>query len=198
MSNLFSKLAESGPTDPSSPEFIEKMYNHLVSIGADKHDPEGFKQDYEKALADAKAKHSKKEANMSETQNNETRKIAALQSFVGTYYIPEFVKACAEQGLQFESESDLAHALQLNGKFAALVSSGVSVDALIDTIVSNLNVKHAQEGQIKISLATMNHALDTGLATAGIPVAEMNKAASADFAGGVSDEELLTFLDVVN
>lgn len=135
---------------------------------------------------------------MSETQNNETRKIAALQTFVGSYYIPEFVKACADQGLQFESESDLAHALQLNGKFAALVSSGVSVDALIDTIVSNLNVKHAQEGQIKVSLATMNHALDAGLQTAGIPVGEMNKAAAADLAGGVSDEELLTFLDVVN
>ena len=26
MSNLFSKLAESEPTDPSSPEFIEKMF----------------------------------------------------------------------------------------------------------------------------------------------------------------------------
>lgn len=187
-----------GPTDPSSPEFIEQMYKHLVSIGADKHDPEGFKKDYEKSLAEAKAKHSKKESQMSDTQNNESRKIAALQSFVGTYYIPEFVKACAEQGLQFESESDLAHALQLNGKFAAMVSSGVSVDALIDTIVGNLNVKHASEGQIKLSLAAMNHALDAGLETAGIPVAPMNKAAAADMPGGVSDEELLTFLDVVN
>jgi len=183
---------------PTDPEFIEQMYKHLVSIGADKHDPEGFKKDYEKSLAEAKAKHSKKESQMSDTQNNEYRKIAALQSFVGTYYIPEFVKTCAEQGLQFESESDLAHALQLNGKFAAMVSSGVSVDTLIDTIVGNLNVKHASEGQIKISLASMNHALDVGLETAGIPVAPMNKAAAADTPGGVSDEELLTFLDVVS
>lgn len=135
---------------------------------------------------------------MSDTQNNESRKIAALQAFVGTYYIPEFVKACAAAGLEFESESDLAHALQLNGKFAALVSSGVSVDALIDTIVSNLNVKHAQEGQIKLSLASMNHALDAGLESAGIPVDPMNKAAAADVSAGVSDEELLTFLDVVS
>jgi len=51
-----------GPTDPSSPEFIEQMYKHLVSIGADKHDPEGFKKDYKKFLAEAKAKHSKKES----------------------------------------------------------------------------------------------------------------------------------------
>lgn len=135
---------------------------------------------------------------MSDTQNDEFRKIAALQSFVGTYYIPEFVKACAEHGLQFESESDLAHALQLNGKFAAMVSSGVSVDALIDTIVGNLNVKHASEGQIKLSLAAMNHALDSGLEAAGVPVAPMNKAAAADVPGGVSDEELLAFLDVVS
>lgn len=191
-------MSSDNPTDPSSPEFIEKMYKHLVSLDADRLDPEGFKKDYEKSLAEAKAKHSKKESQMSGTQKNESRKIAALQSFVGTYYIPEFVKVCDEHGLQFESESDLAHALQLNGKFAAMVSSGVSVDALIDTIVGNLNVKHASEGQIKISLASMNHALDAGLETAGIPVAPMNKAAAADMPGGVSDEELLTFLDVVS
>lgn len=132
-----------------------------------------------------------------ESNNAELRKIAALQAFVGTYYVPEFVKACAEQGLQFESEADLAHALQINGKFAAMVSSGVSVDALIDSIVSNLNVKHAQEGQIKISLASINNALDSGLESAGIPVDPMNKAASAELASPVSDEELLTFLDIV-
>ena len=132
-----------------------------------------------------------------ESNNAELRKIAALQAFVGTYYVPEFVKACAEQGLQFESEADLAHALQINGKFAAMVSSGVSVDALIDSIVSNLNVKHAQEGHIKISLASINNALDSGLESAGIPVDPMNKAASAELASPVSDEELLTFLDIV-
>lgn len=135
---------------------------------------------------------------MSETQNAETRKLAALQAFVGTYYVPEFVKACSEKGLEFESEADLAHALQLNGKFAAMVSSGVSVDALIDTIVSNLNVKHAHEGQIKLSLASINQAFDMGLDAAGIPVDPMNKAAAANLAGGVSDEELMTFLDVVS
>jgi len=37
-----------------------------------------------------------------------------------------------------------------------------------------------------------------GLDAAGIPVDPMNKAAAADMAGGVSDEELLTFLDVVS
>lgn len=135
---------------------------------------------------------------MFETQNPEARKLAAVQAFIGAYYIPEFVKTCSENGLNFESESDLAHALQLNGKFAALVSSGVSVDALIDTIVSNLNVKHANEGQIKLSLAAINQAFDMGLDAAGIPVDPMNKAAAADMAGGVSDEELLTFLDVVS
>jgi hypothetical protein len=189
-----------GPTDPNSPEFIEAMYKHLVSIGADKHDPEGFKKDYEKQLAEAKAKHSKKESQMSNTESNnaELRKIAALQAFVGTYYVPEFVKTCAEHGLQFESEADLAHALQINGKFAAMVSSGVSVDALIDSIVSNLNVKHAQEGQIKLSLASINHALDSGLESAGVPVDPMNKAASAELSSPVSDEELITFLDIVS
>ena len=191
-------MASNGPTDPSSPEFVEQMYKHLVSIGADKNDPKSFKEDYEKSLAAAKAKHSKKEPSMSDTQNTDLRKMAALQSFVGSYYIPEFVKTCAEQGLKFESEQDLAHALQLNGKFAAMVSAGVSVDALIDTIVSNLNVKHAAEGQIKVSLASMNHALDAGLTASGIPVDNMNKAASADLAGNVSDEELSTFLDIVS
>ena len=184
------------PTDPSSPEFIQQMYDHLVSIGADKHDPEGFKKDYEKSLAEAKAKHSKKESKMSDTQNNE--KLAALHQFSAAYYVPQFVKTCAESGLQFESEADLAHALQLNGKFAALVSNGVSVDALIDTIVSGLNVKHASEGQIKLSLAQMNHALDAGLEAAGVPVEESTKAASADIAGGVSDEELLAFINLVS
>jgi hypothetical protein len=124
--------------------------------------------------------------------NNE--KIAALQQLSAAYYVPQFVKTCAENGLEFESEADLAHALQLNGKFAALIGSGVSVDALIDTIVSGLNVKHAQEGHIKLSLAQMNHALDMGLEAAGVPVDESTKAASADFAGGVSDEELLAFV----
>jgi len=191
-------MVSDGPTDPSSPEFIEQMYKHLVSIGADKHDPEGFKKDYEKALAEAKAKHSKKESPMSDTDNSEAKKIAALQALIATNYIPEFVKTCFDSGLEFESESDLAHALQINGQFAALVSPGVSVDALIDTIVSNLNVKHASEGQIKLSLASINHALDSGLESAGVPVDSMNKAAAADITNDVSDEELLTFLNAVS
>jgi len=127
----------------------------------------------------------------------EVKKLAALQSFVNAYYVPAFVKTCADAGLEFESESDLAHALQLNGKFAALVSSGVSIDALVDTIVSNLNVKHAHEGQIKLSLASLNFALDAGLETAGIPVDPMNKAAAAEFIPA-SDNELMTFLDLVD
>ena len=134
---------------------------------------------------------------MSDTQNNESHKIAALQALIATNYIPQFVKTCFDNGLEFESESDLAHALQINGKFAALVSSGVSVDTLIDTIVSNLNIKHASEGQIKVSLANINHALDSGLESAGVPVDSMNKAAAADVAN-VSDEELLTFLNAVS
>jgi hypothetical protein len=134
---------------------------------------------------------------MSETQNPEIRKIAALQSFVNSYYVPAFVKTCADQGLAFESETDLAHALQLNGKFAALVSSGVSIDALVDTIVSNLNVKHANEGQIKISLANMNFALDAGLEAANVPVEPFNKAAAAELIPA-SDAELMTFLDIVD
>jgi hypothetical protein len=134
---------------------------------------------------------------MSETQNPEIRKIAALQSFVNAYYIPAFVKTCADQGLAFESEADLAHALQLNGKFAALVSSGVSIDALVDTIVSNLNVKHANEGQIKLSLSNMNFALDAGLEAANVPVEPFNKAAAAELIPA-SDAELMTFLDIVD
>jgi hypothetical protein len=128
----------------------------------------------------------------------DTTKIAALQTLVGTYYVPAFVKACSEQGLEFESAEDLAHALQLNGKFAAMVSTGVSIDALVDSIVSGLHVKHASEGQIKISLAAMNRSLDNGLGAAGIPIAPMNKAAAADLAGGVSDEELVAYIDAVS
>jgi hypothetical protein len=134
---------------------------------------------------------------MSETQNPELRKMAALQSFVNAYYVPAFVKTCADKGLTFETETDLAHALQLNGKFAALVSSGISIDTLVDTIVSNLNVKHANEGQIKISLANMNFALDAGLDVSGIPVEPFSKAAAAELIPA-SEEELSTFLDIVS
>ena len=133
-----------------------------------------------------------------ESKMSDPTKIAALHNIVVSYYVPAFIKTFSEHGLQFESAEDLAHALQLNGKFAAMVSTGVSIDALVDTIVSGLNVKHASEGQIKISLASMNHALDGGLGAAGIPIAPMNKAAAADLAGGVSDEELVTYIDAVS
>ena len=123
--------------------------------------------------------------------------LASLQTFVQTYYIPSFVKTCADAGLKFENETDLAHALQMNGKFAALVSSGVSIDSLVDTIVSGLNVKHAHEGGINISLGTMNYALDFGLNQAGIPLDPMNKAAAADAVVYADDAELLAFIDVV-
>lgn len=134
---------------------------------------------------------------MANNEAPEFKKLAALQSFVNAYYVPAFVKACADSGLEFESEADLAHGLQLNGKFASLISSGVSIDSLVDTIVSNLNVKHAQEGQIKLSLASMNFALDAGLESAGIPVDSMNKAAAAEFTP-VPDAELMAFLDLVD
>jgi len=125
------------------------------------------------------------------------KKLAALQTFVNDNYVPAFIKACAEEGLKLESEADIAHALQLNGKFAALVSSGVSIDSLVDTIVSNLNVKHATDGHINISLANMNFALDAGLETAGIPVDPMNKAAAAENIPA-SDIELMNFLEIVD
>lgn len=134
---------------------------------------------------------------MSNNPAPEIKKLAALQSFVNAYYVPAFVKTCADKGLEFESESDLAHALQLNGKFAAMVASGVSIDALVDTIVSNLNVKHAHDGQINVSLASMNFALDAGLEAANIPVDSFNKAAAAEFTPA-SDDELMTFLDIVD
>jgi len=133
---------------------------------------------------------------MANTPAPEFKKLAALQSFVNDHYVPAFVKACAEQGLKFESETDLAHAMQLNGKFAALVSSGVSIDSLVDTIVSNLNVKHASQGSIDISLSSMNFALDAGLQSAGIPLDPMSKAAAAEHIPA-SDTELMTFLDIV-
>lgn len=133
---------------------------------------------------------------MSNTPAPEIKKLAALQSFVNSYYVPAFVKACSAKGLEFDSETDLAHALQLNGKFAAMVASGVSIDALVDTIVSNLNVKHANDGQINLSLASMNFALDAGLEAANIPVDPFNKAAAAELTPA-SDDELMTFLDIV-
>lgn len=131
---------------------------------------------------------------MSDAQNV---KLAALQQFVNAYYVPAFIKTCAAQGLSFENETDLAHALQLNGKLAAMVASGASIDALIDSVVSNLNVKHAHDGGIDVSLGLINYALDASLGNAGVPVSDMNKAAAADSVVTASDEELLTFLNIV-
>jgi len=195
MSAAFSKLAFG--IDPSSPEFIEKMYGHLVSIGADKHDPKGFKADYEKALATAKAKHSKKEPQMADNKTpyaqTVAQKQAAFTSIYAENYVPAFVKRCAELGLTFSDEADLAHALQLNGKFASLAADGVSMDALINGIMSQVNVKHASVGNMELDFAGINHALDATLVNAGVKIASVNQAVAVDYqkVASVSDKNII-------
>ena len=121
----------------------------------------------------------------------EDAKIAAFQSLVARHYVPTFVEKLASNGLQLEDEVELAHALQLNGKFAAVMGDGASLDTLVDAMTAQLNIKAASEGDnAKLSIGTINHALDTVIKSAGI---ELNDSISASTADGVyspSDEDL--------
>jgi len=123
-------------------------------------------------------------------KNSETKKLEAFQGLVARHYVPTFVTKLAEHGLNIEDEVELAHILQLNGKFAAVLGDGASMDTLVDAIQAQLNVKAASVGNINVSLGEINHALDRAIKVAGV---EVNDALSANTADGVyapSDEDL--------
>ena len=126
-----------------------------------------------------------------DTTNNDEAKLAAFQNLVARHYVPTFVTKLAANGLELTDEVELAHALQLNGKFAAVLGDGASLDTLVDAISAQLNVKAAAEGEnAKLSIGTINHALDSAMKSAGV---ELNDSISATTADGVyspSDEDI--------
>ncbi len=71
--------------------------------------------------------------------SDDIKKFEAFQGLVARHYVPTFVEKLASHGMVFETEEELAHALQLNGKFAAVISDGVSLDTLVDAISTRLN-----------------------------------------------------------
>lgn len=128
-----------------------------------------------------------------------TDKMAAFTDIYAKNYVPAFVKQCAARGLRFNDEAELAHALQLNGKFAAMATTGVSMDTLVNSLISQINVKHATEGDVNLDLRSINAALDSTISSIGIKIASHNTTAAADAVklAGVTDAELMTFLDMV-
>lgn len=133
------------------------------------------------------------------TDKTAAAKQAAFTQLYARNYVPEFVKQCAARGLVFHDEAELAHAMQMNGKFATMAVNGVNMDTLINSMVSQLNVKHAAEGDLNLDLRTMNAALDSTLNAAGVKVASVNTAAAAEQTkvAGVSDDDLGAFLDLI-
>ena len=122
--------------------------------------------------------------------NPEAEKLAAFQGLVARHYVPAFVTKLAEHGLDIEDEVELAHILQLNGKFAAVLGDGASLDTLVDAIQAQLNVKAASVGQANIDLSEINHALDRAIKVAGINVDSSLSAATADGVYTPSNEDL--------
>tara|TARA_Y100000034_G_C6848571_1_gene384698 strand:- start:738 stop:1139 length:402 start_codon:yes stop_codon:yes gene_type:complete len=108
-------------------------------------------------------------------------KFDAFQGLVARHYVPTFVAKLAEHGMVFDTEEDLAHALQLNGKFAAVLSDGVSLDTLVDAVSARLNVKVASDTRTPISLSTVNYAFDEIMKEAGFPVDDTMRAKQASF-----------------
>ena len=107
---------------------------------------------------------------------NDEAKLAAFQNLVARHYVPAFVTKLAANGLELSDEVELAHALQLNGKFAAVLGDGASLDTLVENA--------------KLSIGTINHALDSAMKSAGV---ELNDSISATTADGVyspSDEDI--------
>jgi hypothetical protein len=112
--------------------------------------------------------------------NPEAEKLAAFQGLVARHYVPAFVTKLAEHGFNIEDETELAHVLQLNGKFAAVLGDGASLDTLVDAITAQLNVKAAAEGSTNISVGSINHAMDSAIKSAGVEVNDNLSAATAD------------------
>jgi len=122
--------------------------------------------------------------------NTEAKKMAAFQGLVARHYVPAFVTKLAEHGLNIEDETELAHILQLNGKFASILGDGASLDTLVDAISSQLNVKAASQGSFDVSLSSINHAIDAAIKTAGINVSDNLSAETADGVYTPSSEDL--------
>ena len=122
--------------------------------------------------------------------NPEAEKLAAFQGLVARHYVPAFVTKLAEHGLNIEDEVELAHILQLNGKFAAVLGDGASLDTLVDAIQNQLNVKAAAVGGANISISEINYALDQAIKTAGIDVDPSLSASTADGVYTPSKEDL--------
>ncbi len=121
--------------------------------------------------------------------SDDIKKFDAFQGLVARHYVPTFVQKLAEHGMAFETEEELAHALQLNGKFAAVMSDGVSLDTLVDAISSRLNVKTASDGYTPpVNLGVINFAFDAVMKEAGFNVDESMQAKQAS-AVGVNDED---------
>jgi hypothetical protein len=121
--------------------------------------------------------------------SDDIKKFDAFQGLVARHYVPTFVQKLAEHGMAFETEEELAHALQLNGKFAAVMSDGVSLDTLVDAISSRLNVKTASDGYTSpVNLGVVNFAFDAVMKEAGFNVDESMQAKQAS-AVGVNDED---------
>ena len=112
--------------------------------------------------------------------NSEAKKMAAFQGLVARHYVPAFVTKLAEHGLNIEDETELAHILQLNGKFAAVLGDGASLDTLVDAISAQLNTKAASQGGLSISTSALNHAMDAAIKYAGIDVNPALAATTAD------------------
>jgi hypothetical protein len=123
-------------------------------------------------------------------QNPDTEKLAAFQGLVARHYVPTFITKLAEHGLQIEDEVELAHILQLNGKFAAVLGDGASLDTLVEAIQTQLNVKAAAVGAANINLGEINHALDRAIKEAGIQVDDSLSAITADGVYTPSSEDL--------
>lgn len=131
-------------------------------------------------------------------KNTEAEKMAAFQGLVARHYVPAFVTKLAEHGLNIEDETELAHILQLNGKFASILGDGASLDTLVDAISAQLNVKSAQQGGLNISLSSINHAMDVAIKTAGIDVSDNLSAETADGVYTPSNEDLEALRTISN
>jgi len=131
-------------------------------------------------------------------KNTEAEKMAAFQGLVARHYVPAFVTKLAEHGLNIEDETELAHILQLNGKFASILGDGASLDTLVDAISAQLNVKSAQQGSLNISLSSINHAIDAAIKTAGIDVSDNLSAETADGVYTPSNEDLEALRTISN
>ena len=125
---------------------------------------------------------------------NPNHKFKAFQGLVARHYVPAFVAKCAAHGMVFTDEADLAHALQLNGKLAAVLGDGVSLDSLVDAIAGRLNVKSAAVNDSQpISLAALNYAFDGMMKDAGTPISDDMRAKQASLVQAVPSEDIRDF-----